>query len=341
VSVEVIEPSPARVAGEQTAIGLIADIGGTHVRFATATLGAKRVSNVRQFLVRDFASLEDALTQYRHTTPGVPANLRHAALAVATRLDGDHVHITNNPWTFSVDSVRRSHGFERTLVINDLAAVGYAVGSFEPSDIRTLGARPVPRPFADGTYAVVGVGTGLGVSGVILQNGKRCVLASEGGHIGFAPIDAASIEVKKYLARTHPRVSAERIVSGQGLEAIHAALSARDGRPPMDLSAEEITAGAKDASDATCVEAVEVFCRCLGAFAGDAVLMFGAWRGLFLAGGMLQHFDTDLLLRNVRAGFDAKGRFSEDLREVPMEMILRSDAGLIGAAVFLSAETAG
>jgi glucokinase len=339
VSVEVIEPAPARV--EQTAISLIADIGGTHVRFATAALGAKRVGNVRQFVVREFASLEDALTQYRRTTPGVPADLRHAALAVATRLDGDYVHITNNPWTFSVDSVRRSHGFERTVVINDLAAVGHALGSFDPADVVTLGSRTVSRPLADGTYAVVGVGTGLGVACVTVQNGKRQVLASEGGHVSFAPIDTACIEVKKWLARSHPRVSAERIISGQGLEAIHAALAARDGRKPMNLSAEDITARAKDASDASCVEAVEVFCRCLGAFAGDVVLMFGAWRGLFLAGGMLQHFDSNLLLRNVRATFDAKGRFADDMREVPMEMILRSDAGLIGAAQFLSAETAG
>jgi glucokinase len=343
MSVEVIAPSPApaRVAPEQAAIGLVADIGGTHVRFATAAIGARRVNNVRQFAVRDFASLEDALTQYRCTTPGVPADLRHAALAVATRLDGDHVHITNNPWTFSVDSVRRSHGFERALVLNDLAAVGYAVGTFEPGDIRTLGAKPVTRPFADGTYAVVGVGTGLGVACVMVQDGKRQVLASEGGHVSFAPIDTACIEVKKWLARSHPRVSAERIISGQGLEAIHAALAARDGRTPMSLSAEDITARAKDASDASCVESVEVFCRCLGAFAGDVVLMFGAWRGLFLAGGMLQHFDPDLLVRNVRATFDAKGRFADDMREVPMEMILRSDAGLIGAAQYLSAETAG
>jgi glucokinase len=341
VSVEVIEPAPARVAPEQTAVSLIADIGGTHVRFATAAHGAKRVSNVRQFVVRDFASLEDALTQYRRTTPGVPDDLRHAALAVATRLDGDYVHITNNPWTFSVDSVRRSHGFERAVVLNDLAAVGHAVGSFEPSDVVVLGSKPVPRPLADGTYAVVGVGTGLGVTCVTVQNGKRHVLPSEGGHVSFAPIDASCIEVKKWLARSHARVSAERIISGQGLEAIHAALAARDGRKPTNLSAEDITAGAKNASDASCVEAVEVFCRCLGAFAGDVVLMFGAWRGLFLAGGMLQHFDPELLLKNVRLTFDAKGRFADDMREVPMEMILRSDAGLIGAALYLNAEMAG
>jgi glucokinase len=319
--------------------GLVADIGGTHARFATVALGTRGLSHVRQFNVRDFSSLEDALSQYRNTTPDVPRDIRQAAIAVATRLDGDYVHITNNPWTFSVDSLRSTHGFERTVVLNDLAAVGYAVPSLDASEVRVIGSERLKRPFEDGVYAVVGVGTGLGVCGMVVEKGKNRVIASEGGHISFAPIDAASVQVLKWLAKTHDRVSAERVLSGQGLEAIHAALAMRDGRTGSKLEAEAITAAARDGK-ASCVEAVEVFARCLGAFAGDAVLMFGAWRGVLLSGGMLQHFEADRLSRHVRAAFEAKGRFADDLQGVPMELITRSDTGLIGAATLLSAETA-
>ncbi len=321
--------------------GLVADIGGTHARFATVALGTKHVSHVRQFNVSDFSSLEDALSQYRNTTPEVPTDIRQAAIAVATRLDGDHVHITNNPWTFSIASLRSSHGFERTLVLNDLAAVGYAVPALEASEVRIIGPKRLMRPLGDGVYTVVGVGTGLGVCGIIIEKGLCRVLASEGGHIGFAPIDSASVHVLKYLSESHERVSAERVLSGQGLEAIHAALAQRDGRPVVKIAAETITARARGGSDPTCLETVEVFCRCLGAFAGDAVLMFGAWRGVLLSGGMLQHFDAESLAHHVRGAFEAKGRFADDLQAVPMELITRSDTGLIGAATLLSAETAG
>jgi glucokinase len=320
--------------------GLVADIGGTHARFATVALGTKRVSHIRQFNVRDYSSLEEALSQYRSTTPDVPPDLRQAAIAVATRLDGDHVHITNNPWTFSVASLRKSHGFERTLVLNDLAAVGYAVPSLDASEVRVIGKQRLIRPLEEGAYAVVGVGTGLGVCGILVEDGTTRVLASEGGHIAFAPFDGPSVQVLKYLAKTHGRVSAERVLSGQGLEAIHAALEMRDGRPASGLKAETITERAREEVDATCVETVDVFCRCLGAFAGDAVLMLGAWRGLMLSGGMLQHIDAERLGRHVRAAFEAKGRFADDLQAVPMELIVRGNTELLGAATLLNAETA-
>jgi len=338
---EAIVAVPTRSDSGDAETGLVADIGGTHARFATVALGSKRVSNIRQYNVRDFSSLEDALTQYRSSTPDVPESIRYAALAVATRLDGDRVHITNNPWIFSIASLRSSHGFERTLVLNDLAAVGYTVPTLDPNEVRAVGPKRMSRPLEDGVYAVVGVGTGLGVCGMIMESGTCRVLASEGGHIAFAPIDAPSVQVLKWLAKSHQRVSAERVVSGQGLEAIHAALEMRDGRAASGLTAEQITAGARDGSNVSCVETVDVFCRCLGAFAGDAVLMFGAWRGVFLSGSMLQHVDAERFARQVRASFEAKGRFSDDLQAVPIELITRSDTGLIGAATLLSAETAG
>jgi glucokinase len=207
--------------------------------------------------------------------------------------------------------------------------------------VRVIGTKRLVRPFEDGAYAVVGVGTGLGVCGIVVEKGVSRVLASEGGHIGFAPFDGPSVQVLKYLARTHERVSAERVLSGQGLEAIHAALEMRDGRPESGLRAETITARAQEGSDPACVATVDAFCRCLGAFAGDAVLMFGAWHGLMLSGGMLQHIDPERLERHVRAAFEAKGRFADDLQAVPMELIVRRNTELIGAATLLNAETAG
>jgi glucokinase len=320
-------------------MGLVGDIGGTHVRFGISALDAHAsgaIEHVRKFNVRDFPSLESAITHYLRTTDGLPSCFRHAAIAVATRLDGDRVSITNNPWTFSIHSLEAAFGFERLRVVNDLEAIGHALASLASEDFRPVGPQSLAWPLTDGVYVVVGVGTGLGVCGVLLERGTCRVIASEGGHVGFAPADEASIQVLRWLGERHGRVSAERVLSGPGLLNVLSALNAVDGLLPEQITPEEITARARRADDPLCVEAAALFCRLLGAFAGDVALMFGAWRGVLLSGAMLQSFAPRMFDEQTRAGFEDKGRFAETLRTVPLALITRTDLELVGAASLLN-----
>jgi glucokinase len=324
-------------------LGLVADVGGTHIRFGIAVgssgdAAASRaldVHCVRRYAVRAHESIAHAAQHYRSQTPGVPAALNRAAVAVAGRVDRDLVQLTNSAWSFSAKELSESQHFEHLHVINDFEAVGHAVGALRADDLIPIGSQRLSLPMSQGVCAIVGVGTGLGVGGVVASRGSFSVLATEGGHAGFAPTSDRAIELLRWLRKKYGRVSAERVLSGAGLANVYLALGAIDGAHKPELSAAEISAHALAGSDGTCVEAVGLFCELLGSFAGDLALTLGAWQGVLISGAMLQHFDRPTLERRVRSGFEYKGRFTPAMRGVPVETISHPHVELLGAARLL------
>jgi glucokinase len=265
----------------------------------------------------------------------VPAALNRAAVAVAGRVDHDQVQLTNSAWSFSARALSESQHFKHLHVINDFEAVGHAVGALRAVDLEPIGSHRLSLPMTQGVCAIVGVGTGLGVGGVIANSGTFSVLATEGGHAGFAPTNERSIELLRWLRKKYGRVSAERVLSGAGLANVYQALCDIEGAHMPALSAAEINANASAGSDAICVEAVGMFCELLGSFAGDLALTLGAWQGVLISGAMLQHFDRPMLERRVRSGFEYKGRFTPSMRGVPVETISHPHVELLGAARLL------
>src|SRR6185436_15054656 len=320
-------------------LGLVADVGGTHIRFGIAVGGTDsspvNVHCVRRYPVRAHQSISHAAEHYRSATPGVPAALSRAAVAVAGRVEADNVQLTNSAWSFSARALSESQRFEHLHVINDFEAVGHAVGALRAADLSPVGTQRVSLPLMQGVCAIVGVGTGLGVGGVVANGGSFTVLATEGGHASFAPTNEKSIEVLRWLRKKYGRVSAERVLSGAGLANVYLALCETEGLHVPELSAAEITTRAGAGSDAVCVEAVGLFCELLGSFAGDLALTLGAWSGVLISGAMLQHFERDMLERRVRAGFEYKGRFTPAMRDVPLETISHPHIELLGAARLL------
>jgi glucokinase len=320
-------------------LGLVADVGGTHIRFGIAVGGASsggiNVHCVRRYAVRAHESIAHAAQHYRRETPGVPEALSRAAVAVAGRVEDDRVQLTNSAWSFSARALSESQHFKHLQVINDFEAVGHAVGALRAQDMDPIGPQRLGLPMTQGVCAIVGVGTGLGVGGVVVNAGSFTVLATEGGHASFAPTDERAIELLRWLRKKYGRVSAERVLSGAGLANVYSALSHMAGQHGPELSAAEVTKRAADGSDTVCVEAVGLFCEILGSFAGDLALTLGAWQGVLISGAMLQHFDRATLERRVRAGFEYKGRFTPAMRAVPVETISHPHVELLGAARLL------
>jgi len=320
-------------------LGLVADVGGTHIRFGIAVGGPDsapvNVFCVRRYPVRAHQSISHAAEHYRSATPGVPAALSRAAVAVAGRVEADNVQLTNSAWSFSARALSESQRFEHLHVINDFEAVGHAVGALRGADLKPVGPQRLSMPLSQGVCAIVGVGTGLGVGGVVANHGSFTVLATEGGHASFAPTSERSIELLRWLRRKYGRVSAERVLSGAGLSNVYLGLCEIEGRHVPELTAAEITTRAANGADADCAEAVGLFCELLGSFAGDLALTLGAWQGVLISGAMLQHFERDTLERRVRQGFEYKGRFTPAMRNVPLETISHPHVELLGAARLL------
>lgn len=318
--------------GEQVA--LVANIGGTHARFGLALpsrAGRPEVVAVGQYLTADFASFSDAAGHY---LGGVGAEKpTQGVFAVASAVTGDQVKITNNPWTFSIREMRRDLRLDGVRVINDFSALSRSLPWLQPGDVHAIGAVP-PRsaPGVDATYAVVGPGTGLGVGCLAMRGGQGVVIESEGGHVSFAPGDRYEMRVLELLFERYGRVSAERLISGTGLLNLYQAVCAIEGTPAQLETPAAVTAHAVADRAGPCGRTLELFWSLLGSFAGDAALSFGAWDGVFIAGGVAQKILPWLEAGAFRRRFEDKGRHQALMRAIPTQVVLHPHAELLGVA---------
>ena len=314
---------------------LVADIGGTNARFALADPHAASpllVASVREFPVAAFPSLAEAAAHYLDQ---VGTRARRGVFAVAGRIDGDQARITNHPWVISRSRTAQMLGFDQVHLLNDFAAQAMAIRLFGPDDVVRIGApdwSPAP-PAQARTYAVLGPGTGLGVGGLIVRDGRCHPLQTEGGHVSFPPGTPEEIRILELLSAQFGRVSNERLVCGPGLVNIHRALCQIAGVDPGLPTPRDISERAA-AGDALGMRAVDVFCAVFGAIAGDLVLTLGAWDGVFLTGGLVPKMLDSLRHSGFRQRFEYKGRFSPNMARVPSLAVMHPRAGLLGAAAY-------
>lgn len=313
------------------------DIGGTHARFAIAEVADGRVRSLGEVVTlktAEHASLQTAWQAFAARHGGaLPAC---AALSVASPITGDVIRLTNNPWVIRPSLIPERLGAATYTIINDFGAVGHAVGQLPPEDFEHLCGPDVDIPKI-GVTSVCGPGTGLGVAQVLKTQAGYHVLATEGGHQDFAPLDGIEDAILKRLRKTFTRVSNERIVAGPGIVAIYETLAELEGRAIRHQDDKAIWTEALEGTDALALAALDRFCLSLGAVAGDLALAHGA-NGVVIAGGLGLRIKDKLL----RSGFDqrfvAKGRFQSMMAGIPVKLITHPQPGLFGAAAAFAQE---
>jgi glucokinase len=318
------------------------DIGGTHARFAIATIagGAITLSEPTTLRTEDHASFQTAweafATQQGGTLP------RAAAIAIAGPVNGEVIKFTNNPWIIRPGLIPEKLGVQAFTLVNDFGAVGHAVARAAPEHFLDLAGPEGPLPPA-GTLSVVGPGTGLGVAHVwrdgspIELGGTYRVQATEGGHIDFAPLDAIEDAILARLRQRYRRVSAERVVSGPGIVEIYEALAALEGRAITQADDKTLWQLGTSGADSLAAAAVDRFCLSLGAVAGDIALAQGA-SGVVIAGGLGLRIRDTLLRSGFSERFRAKGRFEGLMAALPVKLITHPQPGLFGAAAAFAME---
>jgi glucokinase len=320
---------------------LLADVGGTNVRFALADTTSSKpllADSIRRYRVADFATFTDAALAYLAQSGARP---RRGVFGFAGQVRDGEVQITNHVWSVSRERVRAELVLDQLHIVNDFAAMSLCVPLLDATDMRAIGPPSEPSLSAAKTarFAVIGPGTGLGVGALLLQEGRASALETEGGHTSFAPRTDEEIEILRRLSARFGRVSNERLICGSGLSNLHEALGEIHGTGVARLAPEEITRRAEAESEPACVRTIEVFCELLGAVAGDFVLAFGAWDGVYLAGGLTPLILPWLQRGGFRRRFEDKGRFVDTLGRVPTVAILHPDAGLLGAAAWAIADS--
>lgn len=301
---------------------LLADVGGTNARFAWQADAQAVLTDVRTYAAADYPSLQAAIETYladtNRATPGKGPVL--GAIGIANPIVGDQVHMTNHHWSFSIDGLRRAIGMERLVVINDFTALALALPTLTAQEKRTLHAG---QPEAGGPIALIGPGTGLGVSGLVpAGDGSYRPLQGEGGHVTLSAVTEREHAVMAALQKRFGHASAERAVSGQGLVWMYEALCELDGVPvPAGLDAPTISANALARSDARADETLELLFAFLGSVAGNLALTLGARGGVYLGGGILPRVIDRLASSAFHERFVTKGRFRAYMETVPVYLI--------------------
>jgi len=312
------------------ATGLIADIGATNTRLA---LVEPRGAIVRARVVAtdDYASLSDAIDSYL-ATEAPPVRPTLAVLAVAAPVTGDTVTLTNHPWTFSADALRKHFGFTQLRVLNDFVANAMAVPHLTAADRAQIGGG---APVKGAPIGLLGPGSGLGVSILIPKDGGLVPHQGEGGHVTMAAADAREAAVLDLMRARFDHVSAERCLSGPGLINLYNALCELSGEPAAPLTAAQITNPGIENEDPRAREATAMFCAMLGTIAGNLALTIGARGGIYIAGGIVPKLGPAFAQSDFRARFEAKGRFYGYLAAIPTYVMTHPEPALLGAARLL------
>ena len=313
---------------------LAVDLGGTHVRFRLLGDDVPR-SSVHVIEANTVESFEHSVERWRART-GTLDVLDAIGIAAAGPVADGAVRITNLDWTLDARAIEHTCRARRCLLANDVAAIAWALPSLAGGDVRTLAAG---SPDNRAAKAVVAPGTGLGVSGLVpAEDGGFAAVEGEGGHRTLAAHDSREWAVVTALAERFGHASAERALSGPGIEAIWRVLSSiDDARCEREKTAAEIARDAFAGRDPIAEETIAVFTGLLGSMAGDLALTLGARGGVYIAGGIVpgwgERFDAGRFLERFRA----KGRFRAYLSAVPVHVVTHPFPGLVGVERLLGA----
>ena len=302
---------------------LLGDIGGTNARFALARDG--EIEMVASLRVAEHATVRAALAGVLKAIDGAPP--RRAVLACAGPVEAGAIALTNSTWRLEERELEAQFRFDRVLLVNDFAAVAWALPHLQAEQLKQIGvgdSKP-GRPKVG-----LGAGTGLGVAAFLPAPLGPKVITGEGGHVTLPAGDDREAEVLRRLRGHLDHVSAERLLSGDGLVRLYETLAEMDGLSPPPRGAPEITAASTSGRCAASRAALDMFCAMLGGFAGNLALTWGAQGGVYIAGGIAPQIAAHLAASAFRQRFEAKGRFQPYLAAIPTWIVLHPEPAFLG-----------
>ncbi len=321
---------------------LLADIGGTYARIARvdSIADSETICDIKRYETAK-TTFQAAVQDFIFEKLGAIGNdtvldLRVAVAApvLPAQMNGaSSVHLTNNDWIIGAALIAHAFPKLRLTVLNDFAAVALSLPHLRSDELTifTAGEAQV----AALPKLAIGPGTGLGVATIVPTEKNWHVLPGEGGHITLAATTVREQAIIAYAQQRHAHVSAERLLSGTGLPLLHEAVCSVDGVLSIARTAPEITDAAAANEDAA-QRTLQTFASMLGNVAGNAALTVGALGGVYLAGGLIQRWQTLFPVDAFINAFIAKGRFQSYLERVPVYRIDVAEPGLVGLARGLS-----
>jgi len=315
----------------------VGDIGGTNTRLAIVEMVKGHFTFLAEqtFPSREESGLESALRKFL-AKPLHPITL--ACLGVAGPVRDGRCEASNLPWVIDSRKIAQQLNLARVGLLNDLEACAFGIPALEGGDVEVLNPG---APGVKGNRALISAGTGLGEAGLFWDDREYRPFACEGGHTDFAPRNHLEMDLLDYLLKRHARVSAERVISGQGLLNIYQFLkdTARAEEPTwlVDHMRHKdppavISENALKGKSPLCVQALDLFTSLYGAEAGNLALKVMATGGVYLGGGISPKIIGKLRDPVFMNAFTAKGRMRPLLQTIPVRVILNPKVALLGAA---------
>lgn len=317
--------------GGANGLTLVGDVGGTNCRLALAERNASgeiELHHSERYAVAKFKHFNDVVASYldKHSI-----SARQGAFAFAGPKFDDEIRMTNINWIVSEDELRKTFHLETAVVLNDFVAManGATVIPDDGFEVLIPGKVNYNKP-----VAVLGPGTGMGLS-CILPGTPLQIVPTEGGHTGFAPMDALERDILAYWSERLPFVSAEALLSGPGLVRLYTAICAIHGEACNDLTAPEIVAAAELSAKSLARKTVNQFCSMLGGFAGNAAVTQGASGGVVVGGGVSRHIAPFIGASDFVSRFKDRGPGSWYVKDIPVRLIQADFVPLYGAAAMV------
>lgn len=308
---------------------LIGDIGGTNARFALLTdmhAAMKQLPSVR---TADHATIDDAIqVAVLDKTSLVPQS---AILAIAGPIVGERVQLTNCDWAVEPRKSVERFGLAEMILLNDFEAQSLALPGLEAGDLDPIGGG-TRRPEAP--RVVLGPGTGLGTGALVHARNIWVPVPGEGGHIDLGPVSERDMAIWPNIERVLGRVTAETVICGPGMVRLYRAICATDGVEPRHATPEAVTAAGLSGVDAQAAETLKLFATYLGRVAGDLALLFMAYGGVYLAGGISSQIAPVLKSGAFRDAFDFKAPHEQIMKRIATAIVVKKDAPLAGIAAF-------
>ncbi len=317
---------------------LAGDAGGTKTNLALYEKSGSDLIELKKgkYPSADYGSLEDIVKEFLKNSNQI---ITKACIGVPGPVINGVAVSTNLPWSLSENVLAKELDIEKFKLMNDLAVTAYSIPYLGKNDLCALYG--TEQNYKNNVSVVLAPGTGLGEAIFIHNNNHSHILASEGGHVDFAPTNQLQIELLEYLSNKFGRVSYERIISGKGIinifnflkdknyfEVEEFLLKSFENNDPAEI----ISTFAIDQSSLICIETMKIFTSVLGAQAGNLVLTLNALGGVYLGGGIPPKIVELLDKKDFIKSYLNKGRLSYLVEKTPIFIIRNSLAALIGAA---------
>ncbi|WP_245411956.1 glucokinase [Methylocella silvestris] len=306
---------------------MLCDIGGTNARFALKSAPGASLLPGPPIKTADYPSFEAALST---AFLGFAAKPRSVIACAAGPVFGRSAKLTNAAWEIDGEAVARELSLDQGLLLNDFEAQALTLPVLEHDWTTHIGP---PVEATPGVRLVIGVGTGLGAAALVEVEGRYLALASEAGHVDFAPVGAVEAAIWPHIRMSDQgRISAETILSGHGIARLHQARCAAAGLTPPALDEIGVVRDALAAPDGEEARTLGLIWMLVARCAGDLTLNLLAKGGVTFSGGVLPRLTAFLDPAQFRARFEDKAPFGEMMKQIGTRLVIANEVVLPGMA---------